>query len=398
MEESNWIDKGLAEGFRGDGESVIEAIERRIGRRSRVHLHNPEEDTTTIVRLTQEADPDSRYKILGEIARGGVGVVYRGHDGDLGRDVALKVLRRDHSENADVARRFIEEAQIGGQLQHPGIVPVYGLGLLPDGRPSFAMKLVKGGTLAAHIKERPEERRFLLNVYEQVCDAVSYAHAHGVIHRDLKPSNVMLGAFGEVLVVDWGFAKVLGTGDAPVEHTVIATVRSDTEGSQSIAGSVMGTPAYMPPEQALGHVAELDERSDVFALGAILCEILTGKQIYEGGSKDQLVQASQGKVGPALERLDQCGADAELIELAKRCLSPLPKDRPENAAVLAETMGAHLAGLDQRARQAEVDAEKAKAKAGQQKQRLREAASAPSGSAARAASSSGSPRSSASRC
>ena len=156
-----------------------------------------------------------RYQLLGEIARGGMGAVLKGRDPDLGRDLALKVLLDQHRGRADLIDRFVEEAQICGQLQHPGVVPVYELGRLPDRRPFFAMKLVKGQTLAALLAGRSSPAddlpRFLA-IFEAVCQTVAYAHARGVIHRDLKPSNVMVGSFGEVQVMDWGLAKVLPQG------------------------------------------------------------------------------------------------------------------------------------------------------------------------------------------
>ncbi len=315
----------------------------------------------------------ARYEVVGEIARGGVGVVLRGRDVDLGRDVAMKVLREDHVGSADLARRFVEEAQVGGQLQHPGIVPVYELGLQPDGRPFFAMKLVKGGTLAQALAARKgedEDRRRFLAVFEQACQTMAYAHSRGVVHRDLKPSNVMIGAFGEVQVVDWGFAKVLAAGGVADEKrakrevkgtTIVATVRSGSSGSGSVAGSVMGTPSYMPPEQALGHVEHVDERSDVFSLGAILCEILTGAPPYVGD--DLLAQAAQCRLDDARARLDACGADDALVQLARACLSLLPKDRPKNASEVAAAVSTYLAEVDERAHRSKLQAIEAKAKA-----------------------------------
>jgi serine/threonine protein kinase len=155
-----------------------------------------------------------RFEVHGEIGRGGMGVVLHGRDPHLGRALALKVLHSDHHGNTEARRRFHEEAQIGGQLQHPGLVPVYELGTDGNDCPFFAMKLVAGRTLAALLKERKargdDQTRFL-TIFEQVCHAVGYAHARGVIHRDLKPANVMVGAFGEVQVMDWGLAKVRST-------------------------------------------------------------------------------------------------------------------------------------------------------------------------------------------
>src|SRR5262245_56800560 len=154
-------------------------------------------------------------RLYDEIARGGMGGILRGRDDGQGRDVAVKVLLEEHRGKPGLVRRFLEEARIAGQLQHPGVVPVYGLGELPDGRPYFQMKVVKGRTLAEQLaarKEPAEDRGRFLKVFEQVCQALAYAHSKGVLHRDLKPANVMVGAFGEVQVMDWGLAKVLASG------------------------------------------------------------------------------------------------------------------------------------------------------------------------------------------
>ncbi|MCZ6786832.1 MAG: serine/threonine-protein kinase, partial [Planctomycetota bacterium] len=191
------LEGGLFEAFRAPaGESVLDAIDRLHGAGSSILLREPRDDPTPVLLRRDEegaATDDSRYQILGEIARGGIGIVYKGRDKDLNRDVALKVLRPEHAGRADVIQRFIEEAQVGGQLQHPGIVPVYGLGLQSDGRPSFAMKLIKGQTLASLLEDRespsPRRRRRFLNVFLQVCQTMAYAHSRGVIHRDLKPAN-----------------------------------------------------------------------------------------------------------------------------------------------------------------------------------------------------------------
>jgi serine/threonine-protein kinase len=320
-----------------------------------------------------ELRTSSRYEVVGEIAQGGVGVVMRGRDADLGRDVALKVLREDHVQSPDLLRRFVEEAQVGGQLQHPGIVPVYELGLQPDGRPFFAMKLVKGGTLAAALaarKNTDDDRRRFLAVFAQTCQTMAYVHSRGVVHRDLKPSNVMIGAFGEVQVVDWGFGKVLAHGGVADEKrakremkgaTIVATVRSGSSGSESVAGSVMGTPAYMPPEQALGQIDRVDERSDVFALGSILCEILTGKPPYVGD--DLLSQARQCRLKDAHARLHASGAEDDLVKLAIECLAPLPKDRPKSSGAVAAAVDAYLSDADDRAHRSKVNAVEAKANA-----------------------------------
>ena len=319
------------------------------------------------------SDATGRYQIVGEIARGGVGVIYKGRDIDLGRDVAIKVLRDEFKGDASVSERFMEEAQIGGQLQHPGIVPVYELGLDDQERPYFAMKLVKGQTLAARLKEGARDPRRLLGVFEKVCETMAYAHARGVVHRDLKPANIMVGAFGEVQIVDWGFAKVLREGGVADERarpdvSVIATVRSEGEGSESIAGSVMGTPAYMPPEQALGQVEALDERSDVFALGAILFEILTGRQLYERNANDNLlVLAAQCQLDDRFALLK--GHDLE--PLVRRCLAGKHSDRPENAADVERAIAEHLASVEERAQAARVAAAEAQVRANAERKKAR---------------------------
>ena len=381
MDEASHLDRLLKAVFQADaeeGESVLQAIERTTGARPRVLLREGQEAEPPVLRPPgEDRGPrlceDRRYQFLGEIARGGIGVVQKGHDRNLGRSVALKVLRTEHLADEETRRRFIEEAQIGGQLQHPGIVPVYGMGLDAEGCPYFAMQLVKGETLAAHLEDRAtptDERARLLGVFEHVAQTVAYAHARGVIHRDLKPSNVMIGKFGEVQVLDWGLAKVLGHGpfEAP-RDTIISTVRTETEGSASLVGSVMGTPAYMPPEQAMGRVEDLDERSDAFALGAVLTEILTGQPPYTGDSKDRLVMAAQARLDDAYARLDASGADDELIALAKNCLQPNPDDRPRSAGVVARWISRYLGEADERARQAETDAARDLARAAEEQER-----------------------------
>ena len=322
----------------------------------------------------------SRYQLFGEIARGGMGAVLHGHDKDLGRDLAVKVLLGEHTGRPQILRRFITEAQIGGQLQHPGIVPVYELGRFGDQRPYFTMKLVQGRTLAALLAERTEptqERPRLFGIFQQVCQTLAYAHARGVVHRDLKPSNVMVGTFGEVQVMDWGLAKVLakGEGDAAkpapddtgIERTQRARTRSS--GLESETGMVLGTPPYMAPEQARGEVERLDQRVDVFGLGAILCEILTGQPPYTGPSRDEIrSKAAHGEQAELWTRLEACHAEAELVALTKACLSPNAGDRPADAQAVAEAFTGYLASVQERLRQAELERTAAQARAAAEEQ------------------------------
>ena len=377
------LEDGLAEAFGKDAvgipsHSVLDALQSRAQSSLGVHLDSQGPDDVP-VKVTDEArqlrDPSGRYQVLGEIGRGGVGVVYKGRDQDLGRDVAMKVLRDDYAERPEVLARFVEEAQIGGQLQHPGIVPVYELGLQSGERPYFAMKLVKGETLSAQLARRSDlsdDRRRFLGVFEQVCQTLAYAHSRNVVHRDLKPANVMTGAFGEVQVVDWGFAKVLSKGGVADEanslsrsneRSVIETVRSTPgSGSNSVAGSVLGTPAYMPPEQALGDVENLDTRSDVFGLGAILCEILTGSPPYRSEDGDLVRQAVSAQLDGAYTRLRSSGAAEAVVALCIECLSKARQARPSSAAEVAERIAAHLTSVEERARQAELRAAEARYK------------------------------------
>ena len=351
----------------GSARSILARLAHDVGSEPRVELEPDAEEGPDIAKIALRHT--GRYEVIGEIAVGGVGRVLKGRDGDLCRDVAIKTLRDRHVDNAEIVRRFVEEAQIGGQLQHPGIVPVYELGVHGDDlRPFLAMKLVKGKTLAALLADRKdltEDRRRFVAIFEQVCQAMAYAHARGVVHRDLKPSNVMIGPFGEVQILDWGFAKVLAQGGVADERrarrsrtdvTVIATVRSSGNGSESVAGSVMGTPAYMPPEQALGQVELLDERSDVFCLGGILCAILTGEPPYVGAADELLVLAARGVVDDAFARLDDSDANPALIDLAKRCLAPLKRERPRDAGAVARDVSSYQLAAEDMARQAEFAA------------------------------------------
>ena len=361
------------------GQSVLTTL----GSRSVPHVHLrdlPDESEPLIQPRSAEMPMQNgtslgRYQLQGEIARGGMGAILKGRDVELGRDLAIKVLLETHQGNPEVVSRFIEEAQIGGQLQHPGIAPVYELGTFPDPdrRPYFAMKLVRGQTLAALLAERktalrrglmtppapargrgspdpalpateglpsgPDDLHRFLAIFEQVCQTMAYAHARGVIHRDLKPSNVMVGSLrrgaGDGLGPGQGFAprrhRRRGEGAGRFNETVVMTVRSGSSGSggDSQAGSVLGTPAYMAPEQARGELERVNERADVFGLGAILCEILTGRPPFVGSTREEIRHtAARGDLTDALSRLDASAADAELDRACAMCLATEPHDAP----------------------------------------------------------------------
>lgn len=304
----------------------------------------------------------SRYEFFEEIARGGMGAVVRGIDHDLGRELAVKCILDTHHDRPEIVQRFIDEAQVGGQLQHPGIVPVYDIGMLDDRRPFFAMKLVQGRTLAELLAERAEATDDLprfLSIFEDICQTMAYAHSKGVIHRDLKPANIMVGEFGEVQVMDWGLAKVknraaatASAGASPESEGDVRSasdVETERQGA-TLEGSVVGTIAYMPPEQANGHVDLVDERADVFALGAILCEILTGNPPYRGAAREAFESARRGDLSAAHRELSCCSAEDELVRITRACLEVDLERRLASAAELTAQVVEYRRSVEERLR------------------------------------------------
>jgi tetratricopeptide (TPR) repeat protein len=328
-----------------------------------------------------------RYRVDRPIGSGGVGDVVRVLDEDFDRPLALKVLQQQFRGRAELEERFLREARLTGQLQHPGIPPVQEKGRLPgpDQRPYFIMKLVKGRNLHQFLRERtlPQDRGgWFLEVFEKVCQTVAYAHDCGVIHRDLKPGNVMVGAFGEVQVMDWGLAKVLRPGaaaeptppapNAEPPSTARHVLAAADEAAASAAGTVQGTASYMAPEQARGEVERLDRACDVFGLGGILCEILTGQPPFAAGSDwDKVRQAMKGDLAETFARLDGCGADLELVALAKRCLAAEAKDRWPDAGAVARAAAAYQENLRERLRRAEVAQAQAEVRTVEERKRRR---------------------------
>jgi hypothetical protein len=245
------------------------------------------------------------YHIVGEVARGGVGRIMEAVDTRLQREVAIKELIHPDKNQA----RFIREAMLTARLQHPGIVAVHEVGVFKDGGPFIAMKLVRGESLRDAVRKRTTlaERMELLGAVLAVVDAVAYAHSQRVIHRDLKPANVLLGKFGEVVVVDWGLAKHLDVAEAPAE-ALPASGGSDT----TALGAIVGTPAYMPPEQALGR--HVDERADVYALGGLLYQVLTGAPPITGDSAQEVIaKLLSTRPLPVAERVPEVPADLAVI-------------------------------------------------------------------------------------
>jgi eukaryotic-like serine/threonine-protein kinase len=217
----------------------------------------------------------TKYEIVSPIAGGGMGTVYRAVDRELDREVALKVLHGP-LVSADAGDRMLREAKVLATLDHPGIVPVHDVGTTGDGRLFYTMKLVRGGALDA-AAVGPRSVIDLLQLFQRICEPVAFAHARGIVHRDLKPSNIMVGAFGEVLVMDWGIAKLVGRDEREIKAAEPPSTAPQAPGHTG-PGTVLGTPGYMSPEQARGDLSEVDERTDVYALGAVLQFLLTQSQ------------------------------------------------------------------------------------------------------------------------
>ena len=279
--------------------------------------------------------PWHRYEDLGLLGRGGMGEVRLVRDRILGRELAMKLLPPEAAETPDARARFLAEARLTAQLSHPGIVPLHDCGALPDGVLWFTMTRVRGRTLAEVITEHhaapggptPEARSRLVDVFARICEAVAYAHGEGVLHRDLKPANVMIGPFGEVLVMDWGIARAVAPG-APEAGL------ADAGGHGTLAGQILGTLAYMPPEQARGDGARLGPTCDVYSLGTILYEILCGTRPYSGTPKAVWAQLVAGPPEPLTVR--SRGLPEDLVTLCERAMARDPGDRPPHAGALAE--------------------------------------------------------------
>ena len=302
---------------------------------------------------------EEKYELVGEIGSGGMGEVMLVHDRDLRREVAMKLIREEHGGNPAMRRRFVAEAQATSQLEHPGIPPVHDIGVTPDGKVYFTMKVVRGKTLAQVLKELflgGKEARLgfnlhkLASVLEQMSEAVHFAHEKGIVHRDLKPENVLLGEYGEVHVMDWGIAKVAtSSGEEDTDHApdVVHTVESDSAADGALLtqmGTVKGTIPYMSPEQARGE--PLDRRADVYALGAILYEMLTLHPAYSGGGVQLLLKVREGQFPDVATRNPRRPVPEALAAVCRRAMS---KDVAERYATAREFGDALRRFLDGRA-------------------------------------------------
>jgi serine/threonine protein kinase len=318
----------------------------------------------TLVRtsLGVQTSAGTRFRILRPHARGGLGEVYIARDTELGREVALKEIQHSKSDDPDVRARFTREAEITGGLEHPGIVPVYGLGAYPDGRPFYAMRFIRGKSLQDAIKayharenasptEKNLELRRLLQRFIDVCEAIDYAHSRGVLHRDLKPGNIMLGRYGETLVVDWGLAKAVGRVSNPSasqespessqlpEPPLVPGSHGSSDETQ--LGSALGTIAYMSPEQANGRWDLLGPASDVFSLGATLFHLLTGRPPYTGTQEEAYACAKEGEY--PRPRTIARSIPTHLEAICLKSLALRPDDRYPTAQAFARDIERYLA-------------------------------------------------------
>lgn len=298
----------------------------------------------------------ARFRILRPYARGGLGQVSLAVDEELHREVALKEIQPRHADDAVSRERFLVEAEITGGLEHPGIVPVYGLGRYADGRPYYAMRFIRGESLktalaAYHKPDNPNRRdrrarqlelRQLLGRFIDVCNAVEYAHSRGVIHRDLKPSNIMLGKYGETLVVDWGLAKYVGGAELASPIEAMPPICSLSSSGQTQPGSAIGTPAYMSPEQAAGRLDELGPATDIYGLGATLYHLLTGQPPLEGADAAAIHEkVSRGDFPPPRARNAEVPRALEAVSL--KAMAMRPADRYASAKSLADELERWLA-------------------------------------------------------
>ncbi|MBI3451179.1 MAG: serine/threonine protein kinase [Acidobacteria bacterium] len=295
----------------------------------------------------------TKYRLLGRLGRGGMGAVHRVEDRELGREAALKVLGVP-DDAGELSARLLAEARLIARLEHPNIIPIHDAGTLADGRVFYVMKLVRGTRLDEWMRQ-PAPRTARLRVFQRICEAVAFAHARGIVHRDLKPENVMIGPFGEALVMDWGVAKILGAprGLPPPAEGAAPGAASDEEAPTLDArrdahaptghGAVIGTPAYMAPEQARGEIDRIDQRTDVYALGALLYFLLCGRPPFEGESMAAVLRSVAEGPAPTPRAADP-GVPRALDAVCAKAMSALPAARYASAEEMSRDVDGYLDG------------------------------------------------------
>ena len=365
----------------GDAEKSLAAIDAVSSVREELRALGDPDLEASLVHATQarQADgevtrtiawsssPDARYQVLRPLAKGGLGLVSVAVDAELKREVAFKEIQREYAHDTDSRARFVREAEVTGGLEHPGIVPVYGVGQYDDGRPYYAMRMVKGENLRDainrfHDGDSPHVRpggqslalRQLLDRFIDVCNALEYAHSRGVLHRDIKPANIMLGKYGETLVVDWGLAKPIGRSEehrSKGEETLQPI--SGESSSHTRMGSAIGTPSFMSPEQAAGRLDDLGPQSDVYSLGATLYCILTGRPpLHETDAGTAIRRAQTGDFPKPREVKREVPAGLEAICLRAMALDPT--ERYQSAAAVSADIECWLADEPVRAYRASL--------------------------------------------
>jgi eukaryotic-like serine/threonine-protein kinase len=345
------VGRSTREGLASIGEPAIEASLTHIGSGARRDDH--EADRTASYAVGTAMGDGLRFRILRPHAQGGLGAVFVALDGELNREVALKQILEKHADDPVSRGRFLLEAEITGGLEHPGVVPVYGLGTYSDGRPYYAMRLIEGETLKEAIDRfhagksktggtgpRLLELRKLLRRFTDVCNAMEYAHSRGVLHRDIKPRNIIVGRHGETLVVDWGLAKATGKSDpSTAERTLLPSSASGS--SETLPGSALGTPAYMSPEQAEGRLERLGPRSDVYSLGATLYCLLTGQPPFAGDVADVIRAVQRGEFTRP-RQLDS-SIDPALETICLTAMAQRSEDRYSSCRALADDLDRWMA-------------------------------------------------------